>query len=275
MPLFNIRSSFSRNPDAEFIDKLIDISIDLKNNNIPEYEIRKILFDKSKTENKYRSDITSNRIVEQVIKCSKKMNTKDNNIISFSVEEIDFIHSIGDEFEEKEMFLLFCMYKYYGDGFKIPDKEFAKELSVGTKKLFFGNILKNENKDNVFFMNMNSNYIDRIFASDYVKSLYNESNICLVISNYKNIVYYYDYYFNPNNYFFCDRCSCIERVIKNNQKYCKECAREVKNNVVHEEKRFIECSSCGKVFCINPKSKRSLCDQCYLKDLNKRKNKNK
>lgn len=98
---------------------------------------------------------------------------------------------------------------------------------------------------------------------------YKNNNIVLQISNFKNIVYYYKKYFNQDRYIFCDKCSCIELKKTNSQKYCKDCAKEVhlndmlKSNCIHEEFRTIKCSNCGKEFQIRPKSKRTLCNECY------------
>ena len=103
--------------------------------------------------------------------------------------------------------------------------------------------------------------------------IYNENNIAFTIEKYDNVIYYYDYYFNPENYIFCKKCGKILKRKANSQKYCRECAREIKNNSHTEQERYIVCNKCGRVFVTSWKSRRLLCEECFKKDLNFRKNK--
>lgn len=164
-------------------------------------------------------------MVDNVIKVAKKKGKIEKREILFSKEEIDYIHSLDDIHKESVVFILFCLYKYYGNTFKFKDNSLFKEARIPRGKIDISEFI-NSRKDRLFYINYNSDDIT-YSPTEFVTNLYNENNIVLRISDFKNIVYYYRQYLNINQYIICEKCSCIEEKKSNAQIYCKECAREV------------------------------------------------
>lgn len=183
-------------------------------------------------------------MVDNVVKVAKKKGKIQKKEICFCKEEIDYIHSIGDDEKESVVFVLFCLYKYYGNVFRFKDNSLFREAKIGRGRVNLSEFI-NSRKDKMFYINYNSDDIT-YSPSEEVKSLYNENNIVLRISNFENIVYYYGCYFSPDRYMFCNKCGKIVKKIKNNQKYCIECAKNMeKENIRERVRKFREKSKCN------------------------------
>lgn len=259
-----MQSLFKFKDKGADVNKLALLYLELSKDGLPEFDIRKILAEESDKQSPYRTEQTTKRMVNIAVKFAKGGMRLEPPPISFSHEELDYIHSVGDEVIEKELFVLFCLYKCYnGKPFNYKKRTFCMDCKISIDDYNVKDIIKNRNDDNVFYRKISGRKAGGVLASDYIKSLYNENNIAFTIEKYDNVIYYYDYYFNPENYIFCNKCGKIIKKIKNNQKYCRECAREVDNGVVHPDNRIIKCSKCGKEFNIKPRSKRTLCSECY------------
>ena len=62
--------------------------------------------------------------------------------------------------------------------------------------------------------NIKVNYID------------NDSKIAITISDFRNFVYEYLRYFNPEKYIQCTECNKLIKPTNNRQMYCKECWKD-------------------------------------------------
>lgn len=259
-----MQSLFKFKDKGADINKLSFLYLELAKEGLPEFDIRKILAEESDKQSPYRTEQTTKRMVDIAIKFAKNGMKLEPNPISFSHEELDYIHSFRNEVLEKELFILFCLYKCHnGKPFNYKKRTFCMDCKISIKDFDLSNIIKEQNEDNTFYRKIPGRKAGGVLASDYIKSLYNENNIAFTIEKYDNVIYYYDYYFNPENYIFCYKCGKIVVKTKGNQRYCKECAKEIKNGIKYKDKKIVKCSSCGKYFEASTKSKVSLCMNCY------------
>lgn len=196
-------------------------------NGMDENDIRNILSDSIESENSYYSGKVSKRMVDNIIAVSKKKEYSDEKTISFSNQELVFIHSLDNLKLEKILFLLICLYKYYGDGFSFKDTVLAREAEVNRKKLEISSFI-NSRKDKYFYVDKRDKVL-KIFACDCIKDL--ESGNDLVISDFRNCIYYYLQYFKIDEFFVCSKCGIIEKKIITGRpnKYCSVCSKESKN----------------------------------------------
>jgi hypothetical protein len=236
MPLFK---KLNKNGNSDINrEELILKAQSLLKEGVSEYEVKqKLIADIS--DNKYMAGKALDRIISGIIRCAKT-NKGLPPVLHFSTEEMDFIHSLDDEESESILFILFCLYKYYGDRFSFKESVLLKEAeapkAIEKEKKFIG--LKNQ--DCLFYQDLKSEGI-RYTASDFVKNLYNPDNECLTITYYEHIVFHYKNYFGMGGtYFPCFGCGKIQRqIISGTKKYCKECARlaNIRNTKENEIKR--------------------------------------
>lgn len=229
--------------------------------NTQEQIIRDELFNILSNKNKYLTDKIIERQVNQIIRSAKKIDFGiQDKEISFCENELNYIHSLNRLQDEHVVFVLFCLYKCYGDLFKYKDSLLYKEANVNRKSINLDKFV-NTKQDKLFYIRKKEN--DIVYApTEYTKSLYDGNNV-LIIKNKKNIVFYYDEYFNNDTFFRCEKCGCIEKKRSNSQKYCKECANMIKNNISFNSNHIISCSKCNKHILVSAKYKRDLCDDCY------------
>lgn len=242
----------------------------------PEYEIRLNMEQEILKSNKYFGEKIAKYYADKFVSIAKRELKDGEKIIQFSKEEFEFIDtSFVDEADRLCMFVLMCLSKYYGGKFDMKTSELENECHLKKGTVDIRKYVNNDPDKKLF---CHSTVRDKRFfyyPSPYIEELFNPDNICLTISNFYSIFYYYDYYHNPEKYLFCKRCGRIlpkkrqEKYGGNNQTYCYKCAKIVAKeqmssaNRIREDWRLITCSKCGKEFRIGPKSKKTLCGRCY------------
>lgn len=215
-----------KSEDNSDFNKLLNRTMELiDDDSLPEYEARDILNDYLSSMNKYYIDRVRNKMINDAISMAKKIRMSPDKVIQFSKEEFDFIRSFNNIYKERIFFLLFCLYKYY-DGRFVIRKSTIESAAFVPKNFFNSTDYIKEEKDNLFCAKIDKSFY--IYPSEYIKSLYNENNICLVITNYENVVYYYDSYYYPEKYIYCNKCGKIDKKNSGSQKYCKRCSEECK-----------------------------------------------
>lgn len=235
----------------------------------PEYEIRlKTESDLMKMHPFYGEKIAK-YYADKFVSIAKRELKDGEKIIQFSKEEFEFIDtSFVDEADRLCMFVLMCLSKYYGGRFNFKPSELENECHFKKGTIDICKYIKRTPEENLFCCTTVRDKRFFYYPSPYIEGLFNPDNICLIISNFYSIFYYYDYYHNPEKYLFCKRCGRILPK-RGNIKYCRTCAKVAKQDQerertrVHESVRTIVCEKCGKEFCIGPKAKRMLCDDCY------------
>lgn len=253
-------SLFSSNNLSYFKD-MIDFSKKQMDDNVPEFIIRERLKDILFCKNKYSIDKIADRQVSNIIKISKSLDSSvENKKIFFCKNELDFIHSFNNINDEHVLFILFCLYKCYGDFFRFKDSELYREAKVTKAKSDLSNFIGSDDS-NLFQINKKG-YEITYRASQSIKDLYDSNNV-LEIVNKSNIVYYYDEYFNNGRFIRCECCGCIDKKRSNVQRYCKSCSVRNKNHTMNSHDAIIRCKLCGEYFVSNPNAKRDVCDDCY------------
>lgn len=237
----------------------------------PEYEIRlKTESDLMKMHPFYGEKIAK-YYADKFVLIAKKELKDGEKIIQFSKEEFEFIDtSFVDEADRLCMFVLTCLSKYYGGKFDMKTSELENECHLKKGTVDIRKYVNNDPDKKLF---CHSTVRDKRFfyyPSPYIEGLFNPDNICLTISNFYSIFYYYDYYHNPDKYRFCKRCGRIlPRKSNKPQTYCYKCAKIINKenmnsiNRLHEDWQLIACSKCGREFKVGPKSKKTLCGRCY------------
>lgn len=269
------RRSNLKKENPEVFDMITDIKNKIKSG-VPEYEIRpKTESDLMKMHPFYGEKIAK-YYADKFVLIAKKELKDGEKIIQFSKEEFEFIDtSFVDEADRLCMFVLMCLSKYYGGKFDMKTSELENECHLKKGTVDIRKYVDNDPEKRLF---CHSTVRDKRFfyyPSPYIEGLFNPDNICLTISNFYSIFYYYDYYHNPEKYRFCKRCGRIlpkkkqEKYGGNNQTYCYKCAKiadkENKKSLqrLHEDWQLITCSKCGREFKVGPKSKKTLCGRCY------------
>ena len=149
-------------------------------------------------------------------------------IIRFCKEELDFIHSFNHLNFEKMLFIMFCAYKIEEDNeFSLKLRELMRLAKNSYNKTYCTNLLSKSYQNDIFDMKVSYGNTLKYFPTKKTLDLFNEENIILEITNFKNLVFYYLQYINHGNYIKCKRCGCIDRKNSNRQEYCVECSKEV------------------------------------------------
>ena len=264
------RRSNLKKENPEVFDMITDIKNKIKSG-VPEYEIRlKTESDLMKMHPFYGEKIAK-YYADKFVLIAKKELKDGEKIIQFSKEEFEFIDtSFVDEADRLCMFVLMCLSKYYGGKFDMKTSELENECHLKKGTVDIRKYVDNDPDKKLF---CHSTVRDKRFfyyPSSYIEGLFNPDNICLTISNFYSIFYYYDFYHNPEKYLFCKRCGRIlPRKSNKPQTYCYKCAKLMKQEQdratkrLHEDWQLITCSKCGKEFRIGPKSKKTLCGRCY------------
>lgn len=264
------RRSNLKKENPEVFDMITDIKNKIKSG-VPEYEIRlKIESDLMKMHPFYGEKIAK-YYADKFVLIAKKELKDGEKIIQFSKEEFEFIDtSFVDEADRLCIFVLMCLSKYYGGKFDMKTSELENECHLKKGTVDIRKYVDNDPDKKLF---CHSTVRDKRFfyyPSPYIEGLFNPDNICLTISNFYSIFYYYDYYHNPDKYRFCKRCGRIlPRKSNKPQTYCYKCAKVIAKeqmssaNRLHEDWQLITCSKCGREFKVGPKSKKTLCGRCY------------
>lgn len=230
-----IQSLFKFKNKSEDVNKLAFLYLELSDKGLPECDIRKTLLEESNKQNIYRTEQSSKRMVDAAVKFAKGGMRLEPPPISFSHEELNFIHSFDDDIIERELFIFFCLYKCYEKKpFNYSKKVFCKDCKIDASEYDVKEIIESQESGNLFYKKIQGRRDGGILASDYIKSLYNENNIAFVIDKYDDVIYYYEKYINPDKYLLCEKCG---QIIKKNgaQKYCKDCSKKAR---IEKYKRY-------------------------------------
>ena len=222
-----IQSLFKFKDKSEDVNKLAFLYLELSDKGLPECDIRKVLLEESDKQSIYRTEQSSRRIVDAAVKFAKGGMRLEPPPISFSYEELEYIHSFDDDIIERELFIFFCLYKCYGKKpFNYSKRTFCKDCKIDVSEYDVKKIIKSQDSDNLFYKKIQGKKDGGFLASNYIKSLYNENNIAFTINNYDDVVFYYEHYINPFWYPLCERCGKIIKRSSTTQKYCKECSKK-------------------------------------------------
>lgn len=266
--LFRQSNLKKNNPEAfAFIS---EAKVKLKSGS-PEYEIRLNMEQEILKSNKYFGEKISKYYADKFVSIAKRELKDGEKIIQFSKEEFEFIDtSFVDEADRLCIFVLMCLSKYYGGKFNFKPSELENECHLKKGTIDICKYIKRTPEENLFCCTTVRDKRFFYYPSPYIEGLFNPNNICLTISNFYSIFYYYDYYHNPEKYLFCKRCGRILPKKKQSpQVYCYKCAKLIKqeqdraSKCRHPSSQLINCSKCGCEFRIGPNSKKTLCGRCY------------
>lgn len=197
-------------------------------------EIKDVLYKKISWPTSMYSDVLISRELNEIIKLAYKKGILCRKKIYIYKNELDIIKSFNHYRTEKIAFVLLCLWKYNNNSmFDISDIKIINYTMLGIDKKDFSKMMYNI---------ISSEYFDIVQSKDY--KVYYKVNIeddnsepCIEISDFRNVVYYYSRYFNYENIYECDICGKLFLKKTNNIFLCRECAREIRKEADREYKR--------------------------------------
>lgn len=180
--------------------------------------------------------------IEDIVVSVRK--TKDYKLINISVgvtkNEIDKIKEYGNLKYEKLLFTLLVYSKIYNQ-LNSNDKNWVNEQH----KYIFSDAkiaIKAIDQGKMLYQLKELGYIDIAQKNDCtnvkVKYIDENSDVVIEIHDFRNLVFEYMRYFEPDKYMKCKECGLLIKYY-NNKKYCDKCAIEVDREKANERMKNI------------------------------------
>ena len=158
--------------------------------------------------------------------------------ISITVPEWELIQEMGrNERERKVLFTLLCMYKIkVGVGFandgtvKVDYTKLNSDAHVTMTKAYRTEML--QHMESIGMVNIDMGQIAKKIKLNYVQ----DGEELIQITEFDCIHVYYEYLKKGGRLIYCQECGDLVLTAKNGRpsKYCKACAKEVKNKQINE-----------------------------------------
>jgi hypothetical protein len=180
-------------------------------------------------------------IINKIYK-SKNYQMFDVNPIKITKNEINEIKKLDNIRLEKLAFVLLVYAKIYNQ-MNSNDSNWVNEHHRHIFSDAKIAVTKNEQGKMIHTLK-EKGYVDVSVMVDCtnikVNYIENDSEIAITISDFRNFVYEYLKYFNPEKYIQCAECNKLIKTTNNRQMYCSDCwtekERERKRNVWHKYK---------------------------------------
>lgn len=211
-----------------YFSKAVLLSRYLMGINKTNEEIMEILSNKIEYPTNMYSDILISKELYSIIKMAERKGPLFNKTIFIYENELDIIKSFNNYRTEKVAFILLCLYKYNNDSsFNISDRNLMKYAKLNLDSNQFRIIMMAIMKNDAFDIVQSKDY--KMYYRVDIRN--DDSPICIEISDFRNIVYYYSRYFNYENIIQCKDCNKL--IVKNSNRTirCKECSRIVGNDI--------------------------------------------
>lgn len=177
------------------------------------------------------------KVIEGIVDLVRK--NKDYEVVNITIQitknEINKIKSYNNLKYEKLLFVLLVYAKIYNQLNK-NEKNWVNEqhkyifsdAKIAIKSDEQGKMLYKLRKDELIDIsnrvdctNLKINYIDND----------DNSEVVIEISDFRNLVFEYLRYFEPDKYMRCEECGLLIKTTNNKTKYCSECARKIHNEI--------------------------------------------
>ena len=180
-------------------------------------------------------NVIYNKIIERALSYPLVTDIK----INIYKEELDVINSLEDENARNLLFILLVYYKwacnqkhlYFFSRYNNVKMVVTNDMDVWK----YANLMKLRVFERYKLCNQlisQNLYVEDNFKSNnyfYLPFMVNEGEPEIVISNYDNILGELYYYNDKENYKRCAECGVIIKKTRSPKKYCKNCAKIVKN----------------------------------------------
>ena len=193
------------------------------------------------------------------VKRSKKYSLKRVGKVCITQNEIDIIQQVKSKPQQKLLFTLLTVAKYYNavsernnNWTNLEMKQLFKlanvQLTTQKQALMIHELYKND------FVILSKKVGKPNIAVQFIDD---NSESVLEITRLKDLGKEYLYYYGEN-YVRCERCGDLMKKVTNNNKYCKNCGG------YHPIKtKTLTCIDCGKEFVVDSNIKnKKRCDEC-------------
>lgn len=162
--------------------------------------------------------------------------------VKITKNEIDIIKTINNIKLEKLAFTLLIYAKIYNqlnnnssNWVNEHHKYIFKDAKVSATKIEQGKMIHELKELNLVTVPLK---VDKVnIKVNFIDNDYSEENIAIIIDDFRNFVYEYQFYFNPNKYIKCSECSKLIKPTNNRQKFCRNCWKEHRKEYEKYKKR--------------------------------------
>jgi len=186
----------------------------------------------------YSADI-SNSKVDSAIKIGMQYDLSTDIEIQIYKKEIELINTLQTIELRKMMFILLIIWKFRGrpKRFKVKNVDLLRLTEIKINNNVFWEYINEITKTKMLSL---VGYDNKDYYAVNFDLEDNENEIVFSINNYSNPIYYYLSLVEPDKYKNCVECGVKITLLNNKIKFCKECAKIIKNEqnkkYYHEDK---------------------------------------
>lgn len=184
--------------------------------------------------NKYMANynkVKFQNIVDNAVKTSKKQKIKKASEIIITKNEWNTIMSEPNERVQKLLFTYLCLGKYFKSNNDKTDKYYVGVKDADLWKISKLHLRKIDRLKLLSNITQKGYITPTLNMSSIVNFIEGDGEEFLKFKPCENMLYYYEKQIGAR-IIFCRVCGDIEKANANAQKYCKKCAKAVKNGVI-------------------------------------------
>lgn len=167
------------------------------------------------------------KLIDEKVKKSQKLVLKTATPINITQVELDIIGSEDNIKCQKLMFVYLVLAKYYMSNHK-TDKYYVGCKDNDIFNLCDMYVKKDEKLDLMHYLTKKGYITPTLSMSSIVNYVHEESEPILTLVPDNDMVYYYEQYLG-GIFINCEVCGKLVKKTNNRLKYCKDCAKEIKN----------------------------------------------
>lgn len=167
------------------------------------------------------------KLIDEKVKKSQKLVLKTATPINITQVELDIIGNENNIKCQKLMFVYLVLAKYYMSNHK-TDKYYVGCKDNDIFNLCDMYVKKDEKLDLMHYLTKKGYITPTLSMSSIVNYVHEESEPILTLVPDNDMVYYYEQYLG-GIFINCEVCGKLVKKTNNRLKYCKDCAKEIKN----------------------------------------------
>lgn len=174
------------------------------------------------------------KIIDEKVKKSKKMKLKKSTEIKITKKELEIIQSEENLKCQKLMFVYLVLAKYY------MSNNCTEKYYVGCKDNDIFNLCdmyvrKDEKMELMHYLTKRGYITPTLSMSSIINYVHEDSESVITLIPNDDMIYYYEMYLGYS-FVKCEICNKLVKKTNNRIKYCKECAKNIKNKVIQKTK---------------------------------------